>query len=92
MNAQKYTPGSRPLPLTAGRLSTSLLASRATAWASPPILVILAALAAVRGGQRVTTDSPEETYDVLAKYGQDLVELARNHKLDPVINRCSTET
>ena len=47
----------------------------------------LAALAAVRGGQRVTTDSPEETYDVLAKYGQDLVELARNHKLDPVIGR-----
>ncbi len=47
----------------------------------------LTALAAVRGNQRVTSDSPEETYDVLAKYGQDLVELARNHKLDPVIGR-----
>jgi ATP-dependent Clp protease ATP-binding subunit ClpB len=47
----------------------------------------LSALAAVRGNQRVTSDSPEETYDVLAKYGQDLVELARNHKLDPVIGR-----
>ena len=47
----------------------------------------LTALAAVRGSQRVTTDSPEDTYDVLAKYGQDLVELAKNHKLDPVIGR-----
>ncbi len=35
----------------------------------------------------MTTDSPEDTYDVLAKYGQDLVELAKNHKLDPVIGR-----
>ncbi len=49
----------------------------------------LSALAAVRGNQRVTSDNPEETYDVLAKYGQDLVELARNHKLDPVIGRDS---
>ncbi len=49
----------------------------------------LAALAEVRGNTRVTSDSPEDTYDVLAKYGQDLVDLARNHKLDPVIGRDS---
>ena len=49
----------------------------------------LAALAAVRGNQRVTSDNPEETYDALSKYGQDLVELARSHKLDPVIGRDS---
>jgi ATP-dependent Clp protease ATP-binding subunit ClpB len=47
----------------------------------------LEALQAVRGSQRVTSQNPEETYDVLAKYGQDLVELARNGKLDPVIGR-----
>ncbi|MEG0769171.1 MAG: ATP-dependent chaperone ClpB [Ruthenibacterium sp.] len=47
----------------------------------------LQALAAVRGNQRVTSDSPESTYDVLKKYGQDLVELARQQKLDPVIGR-----
>ena len=41
----------------------------------------------VRGNQRVTSDNPEETYDVLKKYGQDLVELARQNKLDPVIGR-----
>ena len=44
-------------------------------------------LAAVRGATRVTTDSPEETYDALKKYGSDLVELARQKKLDPVIGR-----
>ena len=44
-------------------------------------------LAAVRGATRVTTDSPEETYDALKKYGSDLVELARAKKLDPVIGR-----
>ncbi len=49
----------------------------------------LKALASVRGNQRVTSDSPESTYDVLKKYGQDLVELAKNHKLDPVIGRDS---
>jgi len=43
----------------------------------------------VRGNQRVTGDSPEETYDVLKKYGQDLVELAKANKLDPVIGRDS---
>lgn len=43
----------------------------------------------VRGNQRVTSDSPEDTYDVLKKYGQDLVELARQNKLDPVIGRDS---
>ena len=48
---------------------------------------LLAALKEVRGNQRVTTDNPEETYDVLNKYGQDLVELARRQKLDPVIGR-----
>ncbi len=47
----------------------------------------LAALKAVRGHRKVTGDSPEDTYDVLAKYGQDLVELARRQKLDPVIGR-----
>ena len=47
----------------------------------------LSALATVRGNTRVTSDTPEETYDVLAKYGSDLVELARNQKLDPVIGR-----
>ena len=47
----------------------------------------LSALVTIRGNQRVTTDSPEDTYDALKKYGQDLVELARNHKLDPVIGR-----
>ncbi len=46
-------------------------------------------LADVRGSQRVTTDTPEETYDVLKKYGSDLVELARKQKLDPVIGRDS---
>ncbi|MCI7768497.1 MAG: ATP-dependent chaperone ClpB [Oscillospiraceae bacterium] len=49
----------------------------------------LKALQEVRGNQRVTTDSPEDTYDVLKKYGQDLVELARQNKLDPVIGRDS---
>ncbi|MEG2435671.1 MAG: ATP-dependent chaperone ClpB [Ruthenibacterium sp.] len=45
------------------------------------------ALATVRGNQRVTSDNPESTYDVLAKYGQDLVALAKQQKLDPVIGR-----
>jgi len=47
----------------------------------------LQALSAVRGAARVTSDSPEDTYDALKKYGSDLTELARNHKLDPVIGR-----
>ena len=47
----------------------------------------LAALKEVRGNQRVTSDNPEDTYDVLKKYGQDLVELAKQNKLDPVIGR-----
>lgn len=47
----------------------------------------LDALSGVRGNARVTTDNPEDTYDVLNKYGQDLVELARQQKLDPVIGR-----
>ena len=47
------------------------------------------ALMAVRGNQQVTGQNPEETYDVLKKYGQDLVQLARNIKLDPVIGRDS---
>ena len=47
----------------------------------------LEALKGVRGSARVTSDNPEGTYDVLKKYGQDLVELARNKKLDPVIGR-----
>ncbi len=49
----------------------------------------LAALKNVRGNTNVTSDNPENTYDVLKKYGQDLVELARNNKLDPVIGRDS---
>ena len=44
-------------------------------------------LTAVRGNQRVTTDNPEDTYNALQKYGQDLVALARKQKLDPVIGR-----
>lgn len=47
----------------------------------------LQALSTVRGNQRVTSDNPEATYDTLEKYGQDLVEQARNQKLDPVIGR-----
>ena len=47
----------------------------------------LQALSTVRGNQRVTSDNPEATYDTLAKYGQDLVEKAREQKLDPVIGR-----
>ncbi|MBQ8842775.1 MAG: AAA family ATPase, partial [Ruminiclostridium sp.] len=49
----------------------------------------LTALKTVRGNTRVTSDNPEGTYDVLKKYGQDLVELARKNKLDPVIGRDS---
>ncbi len=48
---------------------------------------VLKALTAVRGNQRVTSDNPEETYDALKKYGSDLVERARQNKLDPVIGR-----
>ena len=47
----------------------------------------LAALSTVRGNQRVVNDNPEATYDVLNKYGYDLVERAREQKLDPVIGR-----
>ncbi len=47
----------------------------------------LQALSGVRGNQKVTSDNPEETYDALAKYGTDLVERAREQKLDPVIGR-----
>ena len=47
----------------------------------------LKALTEVRGNVRVTTDNPEGTYDVLNKYGSDLVERARKHQLDPVIGR-----
>ena len=48
---------------------------------------VMQALAAVRGNQRVTSDNPEETYDALKKYGTDLVDRARQNKLDPVIGR-----
>ena len=47
----------------------------------------LQALSTVRGNQRVTTDNPEATYDTLEKYGQDIVEKARNQKMGPVIGR-----
>ncbi len=49
----------------------------------------MTALASVRGNTKVTSQNPEETYDVLKKYGQDLTDLARNSKLDPVIGRDS---
>lgn len=49
----------------------------------------LTALMSVRGNTRVTSENPEDTYDVLAKYGQELVGLARRNKLDPVIGRDS---
>ncbi|MCI5565899.1 MAG: AAA family ATPase, partial [Clostridiales bacterium] len=49
----------------------------------------LKALSTVRGAARVTSENPEETYDALAKYGTDLVDLARKGKLDPVIGRDS---
>ncbi|MCI8613886.1 MAG: ATP-dependent chaperone ClpB [Lachnospiraceae bacterium] len=49
----------------------------------------LQALSTVRGNQRVTSDNPEATYDTLAKYGQELVEKAKDQKLDPVIGRDS---
>ena len=49
----------------------------------------LKALSTVRGNQRVTSDNPEATYDTLNKYGQDLVERAREQKMDPVIGRDS---
>lgn len=49
----------------------------------------LKALSSVRGNQRVTTDNPESTYDTLNKYGTDLVDKAREQKLDPVIGRDS---
>ena len=48
---------------------------------------VMQALSSVRGNQRVTSDNPEETYDALKKYGTDLVEQARQNKLDPVIGR-----
>ncbi len=48
---------------------------------------VLEALKSIRGNQKVKTDNPEDTYDVLKKYGTDLVERAREHKLDPVIGR-----
>ncbi len=47
----------------------------------------LQALSSIRGSQRVTTDSPEETYEALEKYGTDLVKRAREQKMDPVIGR-----
>ncbi len=47
----------------------------------------LTALSTVRGNQKVTSDSPEDTYEVLEKYGRDLVEVAKQQKLDPVIGR-----
>ncbi|MCR5369461.1 MAG: ATP-dependent chaperone ClpB [Clostridium sp.] len=49
----------------------------------------LEVLSRVRGNQRVVSDNPEDTYDTLNKYGYDLVERARDHKLDPVIGRDS---
>ncbi len=50
-------------------------------------LKFMTTLASVRGNTKVTSQNPEETYDVLVKYGQDLTDLAQNNKLDPVIGR-----
>ena len=47
----------------------------------------LEALSKVRGNQRATSQNPEDNYDALNKYGRDLVEMAREGKLDPVIGR-----
>ena len=60
-------------------------------WASLGLTdaAFLTALQGVRGNTRVTSETPEDTYDVLGKYGQDLVALARSQKLDPVIGRDS---
>ena len=52
-------------------------------------IVFLQVLSQIRGGQKVTSDNPEETYDSLEKYGYDLVKRAREQKLDPVIGRDS---
>ncbi|MBO7378072.1 MAG: AAA family ATPase, partial [Clostridia bacterium] len=48
---------------------------------------VLKQIKAIRGSARVTTDTPEDTYDALGKYGTDLTERARSHKMDPVIGR-----
>src|SRR5208282_2914596 len=48
---------------------------------------VLSALKDVRGGQRVTDQNPEDKYQALTKYGRDLIELARQGKIDPVIGR-----
>ncbi|MEA5050213.1 MAG: ATP-dependent chaperone ClpB [Oscillospiraceae bacterium] len=48
---------------------------------------VMSALADVRGNQRITSDTPEDTYEALRKYGDDLVERARQNKLDPIIGR-----
>ncbi|MBR1724567.1 MAG: type VI secretion system ATPase TssH, partial [Ruminococcus sp.] len=48
---------------------------------------VLSALQQIRGNQQVTSQDPEDTYNVLKKYGQDLVEMAKKSKLDPVIGR-----
>lgn len=50
---------------------------------------VLKGLKAIRGSQRITSDDPESTYDALNKYGQDLVELAKQNKLEPVVGRDS---
>ena len=52
-----------------------------------PVNGFLQALSTVRGNQRVVSDNPEATYDTLEKYGYDMVERARDQKLDPVIGR-----
>jgi ATP-dependent Clp protease ATP-binding subunit ClpB len=62
-------------------------AQRALAGAGVTADALLKALATVRGGQRVTDDSPEDKYQALSKYGRDLTAAARSGKLDPVIGR-----
>ena len=62
-------------------------AGRALAELGVKHAAVLDALQSVRGNQRVTSDSPESSYEALQKYGMDLVDLARCGKLDPVIGR-----
>jgi len=67
---------------SSGKATEELLTANGMSYAA-----ILAALASVRGRQRVTSDNPEDSYEALTKYGTDLVEAARKGDLDPVIGR-----
>ena len=62
-------------------------AGQALARGGVEVSAVLEALKDIRGGQRITDDSPEDKYQALEKFARDLVELARDGKLDPVIGR-----